>query len=184
MKGVCPQINNWALKTSWNQVKRTRDDFTLVEILFLFLKLSVIRMLVKQLYWFLDLFTCNGRMLCHWQVTESSRAVSSKECEGQGGEVHPVLMNLQHLSPLLSPSPSETLIFKILMESLFLHTSKILYGNPVFMMYKETLPSRLRCFEDTYSYFTSFLEGLAQSLLTSLLLLVVKCFISFLLGEL
>lgn len=32
MKGVCPQINNWALKTSLNRVKRTTDDFTLVEL--------------------------------------------------------------------------------------------------------------------------------------------------------
>lgn len=48
MKGVCPQqINNWALRTSLNQVKKTSDGFTLVELLFLFLKLSVLRMLVK-----------------------------------------------------------------------------------------------------------------------------------------
>lgn len=59
------------------------------------------------------------------------------------------------------------------MESLFLHTSKILYGNPDFMMYKEALPSRLRCFEDTYSYFTSFFGGFGLDLIN--LIASVSC---------
>jgi len=168
MKGIRPQINSWALKTPLKLVKST-SYFTMDEIFCLeTYSNKVVSHTIMLVLRFVS-FACS-----ECSVTGRSQNLAGQwPPKSMGGRKVPVLMNVQHVSPLLSASPSEILIHLIFMEVLFLHPCDVPGGNLVFMAYWDTLPSRPSCFEDTYSYFTGFLEGLGLNLTTSLLLLVV-----------